>query len=122
MKTGIVRELEQFVTTFHNPEVAAMAAIGQIHEELPDAAARLRVMRWAFAKYSEEFKRPLPDAPAAVAAARVAGPVLVVSTPRPAAPPAVIPMAERSVASDFQDQIAELNDLFPERTPATLEV
>ncbi|HEX6974489.1 MAG TPA: hypothetical protein VF147_08815 [Vicinamibacterales bacterium] len=124
MKSGSARDLEQFVTTFYNPEVAAMAAIVEILDELPDPAARLRVMRWAFAKYSDEFKRPLPDAPAAgeAPAPVPTGPVLVLSSPRPSIKeveldpipvPAAAPAPERSIAEDIEDQIAELNDLFP---------
>jgi hypothetical protein len=107
-------------TLFENPEITAMGAICEILQELPDEAARLRVMRWSFARFTEEFKRPLSD-----------------SRPQPAAPSRV----ERAPASlatvvlqyqsadsqyespeailhpqdveDFGSQISELNDLFP---------
>ena len=63
--------LEDFAALFENPEISALAAISRILEELPDEASRLRVMRWAFGKYGEEFKRPLPEAAVAPRVATV---------------------------------------------------
>src|SRR6187549_3917043 len=46
---------------FENPELGAMAEICEILQALPDDGARLRVMRWSFARFGgEEFKRPQP--------------------------------------------------------------
>jgi hypothetical protein len=78
-------------TLFENPELIAMTAICEILQELPDEGARLRVMRWAFARFSTEFRRDAPAEPARV----------------PAAPAVAAPGNE-----DFDRQISELEDLF----------
>ena len=104
--------LEDFAASFQNPEISAMNAIARILEDLPDEASRLRVMRWAFAKYGEEFKRPLGSSPRPVA-----------SPPAPLAPArpvAVLPVERleelpQIEPADFDRQIAELNDLFGDR-------
>lgn len=122
MKTGVAavtEDLERFVTTFHNPEVAAMAAICDILEDLPDDDARLRVMRWSFGKFNPEFKRPLPpnvpekrSTPTLLAPRPVV--VLAPTAPVPTAAPAAAAQ-EPEDASDMARQIDELNDLFPAR-------
>jgi hypothetical protein len=107
-------------TVFENPELTAMAAICEILQELPDEAARLRVMHWSFGRFSAEFKRPVAVPPSArVAAAEPSAP--------PAAPariaraasyeaPALVPNPPTANA-DFRDQISELGDLFPVDAP-----
>jgi hypothetical protein len=103
-------------TLFENPELTAMAAICEILQELPDEAARMRVMHWAFGKFAPEFKRqapaasqaqattasPVTRAPLAPVAAVNAAPVAAPSTP-PASPEEM----------DFGRQVSELGDLFP---------
>src|SRR5688572_25472399 len=83
---GATERAELFTTLFDNPEITAMAAICEILKELPDDAARMRVMRWSFGRFGEEFKRPLSEeAP----------------EPRPlqtAPPPAPLPAATRAPA------------------------
>ena len=101
---GLTKQhLEEFVTTFDNPEISAMDRISRILQELPDEAARLRVMRWSFSRFSGEFKRPLADAPAAASPA----PVLVM-------PRAVESRPVEDTAADFNRQVAELKDFFGE--------
>ena len=124
--------LEDFVALFENPEISALAAISRILEELPDEASRLRVMRWAFGKYGEEFKRPLPEGsvvatPAAPAAAPLAPvakltrPVVTAAPPSAPPKPTIVPSVARSEEptaiepADFDRQVAELNDLFGDR-------
>lgn len=69
-------------TLFENPELTAMAAICDILRDLTHEQ-RMRVMRWSFGRFSEEFKLPVPpQAPAP------AGPIAApggVGGPRPAA-------------------------------------
>src|SRR4051812_35398199 len=83
-----------FTMSFENPELEALNAIARILQDLPDDAARMRVMRWAFGRYSEEFKRPLPGdpapAPAAfpMTAAEVSKPVGASGVPSATVPPA----------------------------------
>jgi len=97
-------------TLFENPEIGAMAEICEILQALPDDAARLRVMRWSFARFGgEEFKRS--PAPVAAAAVRHVEPAAV-AAPR-AMPEA--PMAADEPEQDFAHQVSELNDLFPRR-------
>lgn len=124
--------LEDFVALFENPEISALAAISRILEELPDEASRLRVMRWAFGKYGEEFKRPLPEgstvpaSPAPPAAplapvAKLTRPVVTVAPPSAPLKPTIVPALTRSdepgaiEPADFDRQVAELNDLFGDR-------
>jgi hypothetical protein len=100
---------------FENPEIGAMAEICEILQALPDDAARLRVMRWSFARFGgEEFKRsPAPIAPQA------ARPPAVTH----AAPAAVeasrvmlqTPVTVEETEEDFAHQVSELKDLFPRR-------
>ena len=103
--------IEDFVASFQNPEISAMAAIARILEELPDEASRLRVMRWAFGKYGEEFKRPLVTSPRPVTP----------SAPSAPAAQAAVTTAERLEEcpriepADFDRQVAELKDLFGDR-------
>ncbi len=96
---------------FENPEITAMAAICEILQELPDEAARMRVMRWSFSRFSEEFKRPLVDS----------GPVAPRhAAERHATPDAVATPIRRvsrddvngAESEDFGSQISELEDLF----------
>jgi hypothetical protein len=128
MKAATVRErLEDFVTTFENPEISAMAAISRILEDLQDDAARLRVMRWAFGKYGEEFKRPVVEAPAApvvplkptlVPEPRPAAPVASIAPLAPVAPAPPVAIADDAPATepaDFDRQVAELSDMFSDR-------
>jgi hypothetical protein len=100
---------------FENPEIGAMAEICEILQALPDDAARLRVMRWSFARFGgEEFKRsPAPIAPQAARPPAV----------RHAAPAAVdasrvmlqTPVTVEETEEDFAHQVSELKDLFPRR-------
>ena len=100
------QRLEEFVTTFDNPEISAMDRISRILQELPDEAARLRVMRWSFSKFSGEFKRPLVDAPvASPTIATAPAPVLVM-------PRSVENRPADDTAADFNRQVAELKDFF----------
>ena len=50
-----LERIESHKPLFDNPEITAMAAICEILQELPDEAARLRVMRWSFGRFGEEF-------------------------------------------------------------------
>ena len=110
MKATVRERLEDFVTTFENPEISAMAAICRILEDLPDEPARLRVMRWAFGKFNDEFKRPLAAVPVTpvVAMAPRAAPVATQQTP-----PTLVPVPVEP--EDFDRQVAELGDLFGDR-------
>jgi hypothetical protein len=110
-------QVEAFTTLFDNPEITAMAAISEILKELPDEAARMRVMRWTFGRFSEEFKRPLHDAVAAPTPSAIvqAAPVVNAAPVRAAVevtpePEHLDPAAE---TADFARQISELQDLFP---------
>jgi hypothetical protein len=130
--TASVRErLEDFVTTFENPEISAMAQICRILECLPDAVSRLRVMGWCFGTFSNEFKRPVTEPaaaasmtnlPAASAAAPAAAPAAspasaVVPTPGPVLvmPRAIENRPVDQTVDDFIRQVAELKDFFGER-------
>jgi hypothetical protein len=115
-------KVEIFTTLFDNPEITAMAAISEILKELPDEAARMRVMRWSFARFSEEFKRPLPDPIGAAAPSAVVTAAPIVEAARgpvvPVVAAALVVAAgagHRDVAetADFARQISELKDLFP---------
>jgi hypothetical protein len=106
-----------------NPEVTAMAAICEILQELPDDAARLRVMHWSFGRFNPEFKRPVASAPAPQPT-----PAPVVPAPAPlVAAPATLTSEIAAVApdltgdaaaigarrdEDFGTQLSELRDLF----------
>ncbi len=96
-------------TLFENPELTAMAAICELLEELPDDAARMRVMHWSFGRFSPEFKRAAP-APAPVAPAARVPPVA-------AAASATAEVTPRAEDADFGSQISELRDLFPPDGP-----
>lgn len=91
-------------TLFENPELAAMAEICAILRDLSEDE-RLRVMRWAFGRFSPEFKRPLPESVAPAAQPACESDLAVDASVAP--PP--------SQPSDFERQISELNDLFPSR-------
>jgi hypothetical protein len=104
---------------FENPELMAMTAICEILQELPDEAARMRVMHWAFGRFSTEFKRPA-SAPAAAAAQAFTAPAP--APPRVALEPQA-PVVPASIAArvttptspeemDFGRQVSELGDLF----------
>lgn len=115
-------------TLFENPEITAMAAICDILQELPDEAARLRVMRWSFARFTEEFKRPLVDPrPQAVPPASREERAPAVPVPAVQRYQAVESEDEPAEAhqhdhdvEDFGSQINELNDLFP--APSRLKI
>src|SRR3954463_1667583 len=106
--------LEEYVTSFENPEITAMSAIARILDTVPDEAARLRIMRWAFAKYSEEFKRPALAPMTPVTPGAPARPLPAVQ-PVLAAPAAIADDALATEPADFDRQVAELNDLFGDR-------
>ena len=105
---------------FENPELGAMAEICEILQALPDDAARLRVMRWSFARFGgEEFKRALPEtAPqqriptqASVPSELSIGHYEAMANNMPA-----IEQLDRTVdAEDLANQVSELRDLFPRR-------
>jgi hypothetical protein len=113
----------QLTTFVENPEITAMAAICEILQALPDDAARMRVMRWSFGRFGEEFKRPLlepqdepaadpvhsPPRLAAVAPLRAVRPSSAATQARVTP----VPLTEDD-ASDLADQISELADLFPQ--------
>ena len=101
---------------FENPEITAMAEICQILQGLEDDAARLRVVRWSFARFGgEEFKRPLANAPAAGGPTGLAPAVEIPEIDSVE----VIDEAHLSAADqDFAGQVSELRDLFPR--PAAL--
>ena len=102
--------VERF-TVLENPEITAMAAICDILQDLPDEAARLRVMHWAFGRFSPEFKRPVAAAPLAVTADPSAAPRGEMTTEIAAvAPEVTAPPPSRD--EDFGRQISELRDLF----------
>ena len=99
---------------FENPELGAMAEIYEILQALPDDAARLRVMRWSFARFGgEEFKRVVPALP----------PHAGVPTQTSIAhyEPVAEEIPEGEVVDavvdteDLAHQVSELNDLFPSR-------
>ena len=105
---------------FENPEIGAMAEICEILQALPDDAARLRVMRWSFARFGgEEFKRsPAPIAPQAAQPPSVthAAPAAVAASRVMLQPPVTVEETEQ----DFAHQVSELKDLFPRRpTPVS---
>jgi hypothetical protein len=97
-----------------NPELTAMAGIVEILKDLPDEASRLRVMRWAFGRFTDEFKRPTAPLTAAPvpAPARTAEP-LDIKTVLAVAPE--LASERTSTTADFARQISELNDLFPQK-------
>lgn len=96
---------EALKVLFENPEITAMAEICQILQGLDDDAARLRVMRWSFARFGgEEFKRPLASTP----------PPLAQSEPELSVDEMLGADSEpRAAAEDFAGQVSELKDLFP---------
>jgi len=113
-------------TVFENPELTAMAAICEILQELPDEAARLRVMHWSFGRFSAEFKRPVAVPPSArVAAAAPSAPPApagrIARGAPEAAPLPLVPNAQTTDA-DFRDQISELGDLFAIDAPEFADV
>jgi hypothetical protein len=110
-----------FKTLLENPEITAMAAICEILKELPDEAARMRVMRWSFGRFGEEFKRPLPDprpeaipAPVQVSPPERAPRMEAAPQWQPAAP-TVGEVDAQCGAPDFAREISELKDLFQPR-------
>jgi len=105
-------------TLSENPEITAMAAICEILKELPDDAARLRVMRWSFGRFAEEFKRPLADprpevvpAPLQVSQPEFERPMEPAPQRQPAGP-SVGAIDAQYGAPDFAREIQELKDLF----------
>ena len=129
---------------FENPEIAAMTAIADLLQALPDEAARMRVMHWAFGRFSEDFKRPAAapaPLPPAEAPSRPTGsalrPILrsiggIPSPANPMLPPRFAPheglevdadlmpaeLPEHAVRSDFGHQISELDELFADPSHA----
>ena len=103
---------------FENPELGAMAEICEILQDLPDDAARLRVMRWSFARFGgEEFKRIVPALPPQAAVS--AHSAIPQYEPEAAAELAAVEEVHRIVdAEDIAHQVNELNDLFPRRPVA----
>ena len=109
----------QLKPLFENPEIGAMAEISEILQALPDDAARLRVMRWSFARFGgDEFKRalpnpaPQPEMPQAHAAAAA-----IVVEPR------AIEVNDPGVEhEDLAHQVSELQDLFPQRAAKLRQV
>jgi hypothetical protein len=100
--------VEACSTPFENPEIAAMTAICERLRQLPNDAARLRVMRWSFGRFAAEFKRPLPDG--------APDPFPVAASPRPGPWRDLAPLAAVAPLDvqneDFAGQLSELNDLF----------
>jgi hypothetical protein len=101
-------------TLFENPELTAMAAICEILQELPDDAARMRVMHWAFGRFASEFKRQGPTLAPAPTPASVKRTPLAPGVPVVAAPvaPRIAPPSSPE-EMDFDRQVSELGDLFP---------
>lgn len=93
-------------TLYENPELAAMAAICAILRDLSDEE-RLRVMRWAFGRFSNEFKRSLPESPALPQPQPAGG--------APACAAEAVDTPSNGSSADFERQISELSDLFPSR-------
>ena len=110
-------------TLSENPEITAMAAICEILKELPDDAARMRVMRWSFGRFAEEFKLPVADPrPEATAAPVQVSPPERALPMEPAPPrePAGSTVGEIDAkygAPDFAREISELKDLFQQPRP-----
>jgi hypothetical protein len=105
----------QLKPLFENPEIGAMAEICEILQALPDDAARLRVMRWSFARFGgEEFKRSVPaiTPPSAPASPTQYDAVEVDDDPL-MVPTEVVP--QREAEQDLADQVSELKDLFPRK-------
>jgi hypothetical protein len=97
-----------------------MSSITNMLAALPDEAARMRVMRWAFGRFSDELKRP--DAAGVSPAARPA-PLAFAPKPQPvgmsgigSTPQRRVPLARpQPIVDDFGEQIAELEALLPPR-------
>jgi hypothetical protein len=106
---------------FENPELGAMAEICEILQALPDDAARMRVMRWSFARFGgEEFKRIVPTLPALPAHADVPAALTAVA-PYEREVAEEMPVVDVEAISDTEDlagQISELQDLFSGRPVA----
>lgn len=106
---------------FENPELGAMAEIGEILQSLPDDAARLRVMRWSFARFGgEEFKRAIPETAPQPGVPQQSGIPPHSSSNHNAlavaGEAASVDETDRAVdASDLADQVSELKDLFSRR-------
>jgi hypothetical protein len=110
---------------FENPELGAMAEICEILQALPDDAARMRVMRWSFARFGgEEFKRIVPTLPALPAHADVPAALTAVAPyEREAAEEMpVVDVEAIGETEDLAGQISELKDLFPRRPVAVKEL
>ena len=103
---------------FENPELGAMAEICEILQDLPDDAARLRVMRWSFARFGgEEFKRTVPVLPPQTDVARQAAANHYEAVAAEEIP-AIEDVHGTSDVEDIADQVSELNDLVPRRPVA----
>jgi hypothetical protein len=116
-----------------HPEIEAMSSITNILTALPDESARMRVMRWAFGRFSGDFKRPdtdvaravpPPPAPAVFAPAGPERPAPLAFAPKPQPAPAAfaamptrrVPLAKaQPFTDDFAEQLAELEELLPPR-------
>src|SRR5512144_3100741 len=97
-----------------------MGDIAAILQQLPDDEARLRVMRWAFGRFSTEFRRPIAVAAVAPPASAPA-PLRAVPRPAPRPEPVAEVLTAEPVTADFGQQISELTDLFPEREKAAAD-
>jgi hypothetical protein len=107
--------------SFENPEISAMEGICKLLEALPDEVSRMRVMRWSFGRFSEEFKRPVPEA-----ASRPDHVPFVPNTSAiPKTPVAAKPASSThddlrtfaappsdNAAAEIKNQVSELQDLF----------
>ena len=106
---------------FENPELGAMAEICEILQALPDDAARMRVMRWSFARFGgEEFKRIVPTLPALPSHPDVPTALTAVA-PHERDAAEEMPVVDVEAIGETEDlagQISELKDLFPRRPVA----
>lgn len=107
---------------FENPEIGAMAEICEILKALPDDAARLRVMRWSFARFGgEEFKRSVPNLAQQAVVTQYAPETQYQSEARDEPEFVEAPVSQDTEAfgedadQDFAHQVSELKDLFPQR-------
>ena len=87
---AVMEHLGLGASAFENPEVSAMTEICEILRRLPDDDARLRVMRWSFGRFNPEFKRPVGETAAPLAAAPPAPVPVPVPVPAPAPVPAPV--------------------------------
>ena len=118
---AVLESLGLTATPFGNPEVSAMAQICEILRQLPDDAARMRVMRWSFGRFNPDFKRlgqtPAPAQAAAVPVDPIADTDITTEIAA-VAPDMIAPLApRRREPTDFGRELSELEDLFPAERP-----